>query len=78
MSISFAFGSLRKLGWHWAPNATETYTKTMKCTWPTKSFAFGTQHNLYSTDCAGGFALGNAKKFASPNARDTNMLVFLR
>ena len=24
----------------------------------------------------GGFALGDAKKFASPNARDTNMLVF--
>ena len=24
----------------------------------------------------GGFALGDGKRFASPNARDTNMLVF--
>ena len=26
----------------------------------------------------GGFALGDAKKMASPNAKDTNMLVSLR
>ena len=26
----------------------------------------------------GGFALGDAKKVVSPNAKDTNMLVYLR
>ena len=56
-----------KLGLRWAPNANEIYSKNMKCTWPTQK--------LYSTP-VGGFALGNANKFASPNARDTNMLVF--
>ena len=50
--------------------------KTRKVHGQCKSFALGTQHNLYSTDSRWGFALGDAKKFALPNAKDTNMLVY--
>ena len=56
-----------------------------------KKIASGTQHNLYSTrnGVRIGYQMrmkstqkksnvhGRCKKFASPNARDTNMLVFL-
>ena len=68
------------------PNANEIDTKKVKCTWPTPEFCIGTQRNLYSTglrlDFASGktqllsFASGKMRKCASPNARDTNMLVY--
>ena len=59
----------------------------MKCTCPTQKFRVGTRRNLYSTGLRLGFASGkrqllgfapskNAKKMGSPNARDTNMLVY--
>ena len=40
-----------------------------------KKFAFGTQRNLYSTDLRWGFCI-RCLVFASPNARDTDILVF--
>ena len=51
-----------KLGLRWHPNANEINTKKMKCTYGDQheKFAFGTQHNLYSTDLRWGFALGDA------------------
>ena len=60
--------------------------KKVKSTWPTPKFCVRTQRNLYSTGLRLGFALGKTQllgfsrvkreKFASPNAKDTNMLVF--
>ena len=41
-----------------------------------KKFAFGTQCNLYSTGSYWGFCISSRENFASPNARETNMLVF--
>ena len=37
-----------KLGSHWVPNANEIDTNNMKSTWPTRTLALRTQHELYS------------------------------
>ena len=59
---------------YWLPNANEINTKNMKCTWPMKKFAFGTQRHLYSTDLylVSRLASGVTQIFAF---LDTNMLV---
>ena len=45
-------------GLRWVPNANETYTKNMKCTWPTPVFCIWTQRNLYSINWRRGLASG--------------------
>ena len=58
-----------KWGSRWVPNANETYTKNMKCTWPTPAFCVGTQRNLYSTGWLRGLASGKTQILALGNAK---------
>ena len=58
-----------KWGPRWVPNANETYTKDMKCTWPTPAFCVGTQRNLYSTGWRRGLASGKTQILALGNAK---------
>ena len=58
-----------KWGSRWVPNANETYTKNIKCTWPTPAFCVGTQCNLYSTGWRWGLASGKTQILALGNAK---------
>ena len=58
-----------KWGSRWVPNANETYTKNMKCTWPTPAFCVGTQRNLYSTGWRWGLASGKTQILALGKAK---------
>ena len=58
-----------KWGSRWVSNANETYTKNMKCTWPTPAFCVGTQRNLYSTGWRWGLASGKRQILALGNAK---------
>ena len=71
-----------KLDLRWLPNANEIDTKKKKCMWPTQTFAFETQRNLYSADSRLDFVLGVTQilKFTLGVMQilaflDTNMLV---
>ena len=58
-----------KWGLRWVPNANETYTKIMKCTWPKPAFCIGTQRNLHSTGWRRGLASGKTQILALGNAK---------
>ena len=58
-----------KWGSRWVPNANETYTKNLKCTWPASAFCAGTQRNLYSTGWRRGLASGKTQILALGNAK---------
>ena len=49
--------------------ANETYTKNMKCTWPTPAFCVGTQRNLYSIGWRQGLTSGKTQILALGNAK---------
>ena len=68
----------QKLGSRWVPNANETYTKNMKCTWPTPAFCVGTQRNLYSTGWHRGLASGKTQLFGFASGKTRKMCVTQR
>ena len=68
----------RKLGSRWVPNANETYTKNMKCTWPTPAFCVGTQRNLYSTGWRRVLAWGKTQLLGFASGKTRKMCVTQR
>ena len=66
-------------GSRWLPNANEIYPKRKEMYMANaRNLRLGPNATYIPLTHVGGFALGDAKKFASPNAKDTNMLVHLR
>ena len=65
-----------KWGSRWLPNAKEIYTKKEMYMTNTRNLHLVPNATYIPLIRVGGFVLGDAKKIASPNARDTNMLVF--
>ena len=65
-----------KCGSRWLPNANEIYMKNEMYMANARNLRLGPNATYIPLTRAGDFALADAKKCASSNARDTNMLVF--